>query len=154
MPIRDIPISRQNLCLLPDASLKDALDLMLAHQVNHLAICRADGRYVGLLSTNAVLDALIPASAKMEGGLSDLSFIGDGLPLLTSHLHKLEDHRVSEFADQEVRTLHENDPILEAAKLLSDIGMPLPVVSDDERFLGVLSLRDLLGYIAANGRSA
>lgn len=150
MPIRDIPISRNDLCLPPDACLKDALDLMLARQMDHVAICRADGRFVGLLSTNAIIDALVPASARMVGGLSDLSFTGDALRLLTAHLHDLGGLPVSRFADQEVRTMHEGAPILEAAKLLSEIGTPLPVVSDDGRFLGVLTLRDLLGHIVAN----
>ena len=89
MPISSIPLFEEKLSLRPDASLKEALTLLLEKHVNHLAICESDGRFVGLLSTNAILHALIPASATTPGGLTNLRFTGDAVRLLTSHLQDL-----------------------------------------------------------------
>ena len=150
MPINSIPISQYGLRLPPQASLKEALTLMLEKQVNHIAICEMNGRYVGILSTNAILHTLIPASAKVSGGLSSLRFTGDAIRLLTAHLRDLETHQVGQFVNMSVPVMREDDPILEAAKLLADSSTPLPVIDKNGKFVGVLSRRALLAYLLAN----
>lgn len=147
MPVSSIPIFEERITLKPDASLKQALTLLLEKHVNHLAICEADGRFVGLLSTNAILHALIPASATAPGGLSSLRFTGDAVRLLTSHLQDLETLRVGDFVNKDVPVMRAEDPILEAAKRLADSSTPLPVISSNGALGGLLSRRALLAYL-------
>jgi CBS domain-containing protein len=154
MPIQSIPLFKEKLCLKPESSLKQALSLMLEKQVNHVAICQEDGRFVGLLSTNAILHALIPASATAQGGLSNLRFTGDAIRLLIGHLNDLESLQVGRFINQSVPVMRVNDPILEAAKLLADSSTPLPIVDEEYKFQGVLSRRALLTYLLAQEESA
>lgn len=152
MPIYSIPRTKDKVSLEPDASLKQALDLMLEREINHVAICQADGRFVGLVSTNAILQALIPASATAQGGLSNLRFTGDAIRLLTGHLQALETLKVSQFINNKVSVMRINDPVLEAAKLLADSSIPLPIVDDDGKFQGVLSRRNLLSYLLSHDK--
>jgi len=148
MSIKAIPICPPSVCLSPDSSLKGALKLMLEKQINHIPICDATGKFEGTISTNAILRALIPASARIEGGLSNLAFVGDAMSMLTTHLHALENLKVGEFAKKDVPVLKEDCPTLEAALLLTQSTAPLPVVGKDGKLIGMLSRRALLAYLA------
>lgn len=147
MPIKAIPIFPPTTSLKPDDSLLDALKLMLEMQTNHVLICDADGAFFGLISTNAILGALVPASAKVEGGLSSLKFVGDGMGLLSAHMRDLARLKVAEFVKNDIPALHEDSPILEATLRLAHSTAPLPVVSKNGKLLGVISRRALLAYI-------
>jgi len=149
MPINAIPFFPPAVILKPSDCLLDALKLMLARQINNVPVCDDDGVFIGLISTNAILRTLIPASAKTEGGLSDLKFVGDGLRLLTAHLRELQSLKVAEFADKEAPRLHEDSPILEATQLLARSAVPLPVTGADGKLLGMISRRALLAYLLA-----
>jgi len=148
MSIKAIPINLPTVCLRPEAKLMEALKLMLDEQVNHVPLCDGSGGFVGVVSTNAVLRALIPASARVEGGLSDLRFAGDAEGMLTSRLHDLERLTVGEFATKDIPLLDEDCPLLEAALLLTNSTAPLPVVGADGKLRGMLSRRALLAYLA------
>ncbi|MBS4097083.1 MAG: CBS domain-containing protein [Sulfuricella sp.] len=147
MSIAHIPCRPQTLCLKPDATLMEALRLMLDEKINHVPLCDGDGRYCGVISTAAILQELIPAGARGEHGLSDLTFAGDATRLLTAHLHDLEARTVGEIAKTATPVLEENCPTLEAALLLSQNHAPLPVVSADGILRGMLSLRAFLDYL-------
>lgn len=149
MPVSSIQLYPPNICISPDESLKHALELMLKNQFNHLAVCSADKQFVGILSTNAIIEAIMPASAQVEGGLSNLKFIGDAVRLLTAHLHKLETLKVGEFAKKDITVLFEDSPILEAAKQLASSTSPLPVLGRNGTLLGMLSRRALLSFLLA-----
>ena len=147
MSIKNIPLSPASATLTPDATLMDALRVLLEHRINHLAVCGEQG-FVGLINTNDILRALIPASARVEGGLSDLKFVGDAGRMLTAHLHDLERLKVGELARKGMPVLDENCPLMEAALLLTQSAAPLPVVGADGRLRGMLSRRALLAYLA------
>lgn len=148
MSIKAIPIYAPSLCLQPEANLMDTLKLMLEKQINHVPLCDASGAFVGMISTDAVLRALVPASARAEGGLSNLRFAGDSDRMLTSRLHELERLTVGEFATKNMTLLDEDCPLLEAALLLTQSAAPLPVVGVDGKLRGMLSRRLLLAYLA------
>lgn len=148
MSIKAIPICPPTVCLRPEANLMEALKLMLEKQINHVPLCDEDGGFAGVVSTNAVLRALIPASARTTGGLSDLRFAGDAERMLTSRLHDLEHLTVGEFAKKDVSLLDEDCPLLEAALMLTQSTAPLPVVGADGKLRGMLSRRALLAHLA------
>lgn len=148
MSIKSIPTIPPAVCLKPEANLQDALRLMLENQINHIPLCDDQGGFAGIVSTSAILRALIPVSARVEGGLSNLKFVGDALPMLGAHLRELERMKVGEFAQKDIAVLDEDCPILEAMLLLTRSAVPLPVVGKDGRLRGMLSRRALLAYLA------
>lgn len=147
MSIQSIPYCPPTIGLRPESSLLDALKLMLEKQINHLPLCDDNGRFAGIVSTQTILSKLIPVSARVEHGLSDLKFAGDATRLLSSHLHGLEHRSVGEFAQKNVPVLEEDCPILEAALLLSQNTSPLPVIGKDGKLRGMLSRRTLLAHL-------
>lgn len=149
MPIDVIPFYPPDACLKPDDTLLEALELMLKKQINHAPVCAAGGVFIGLVSTNAILNALIPASAQVEGGIPNLKFAGDALPMLSAHLHDLERLKVKNFVKKDIPVLQKDSPILETIKLLANSTAPLAVVDKSGKLLGVLSRRALLAFLLA-----
>jgi CBS domain-containing protein len=147
MTLRAVPLLPEPLCLSPDATLLDALKLMLDKGINHLPVCR-DGKWAGLLDINDILGELLPVSARGEHGLRDLRFVGDGTALIASHFKELAHKPVGTVELYDLPALDEDTPLLEAALLLHRHATPLPVLDRDGRFKGMLSRRVLLKLLA------
>jgi CBS domain-containing protein len=146
MAVRNIPLSSAVITLSPEMNLKQALGFMLEREINHLPVMDAKG-YCGLLDINDILCELIPASARVYGGLNDLRFAGDAAGLLIMHLKELAARSVGELMRRDLPALRGDCPLLEAALLLSRQAAPLPVLDADGRLLGMLSRRGLLRYL-------
>lgn len=147
MTIANIPCHPPTLFLKPDDTLMEALRLMLEKRVNHIPLCDGEGRFFGVVSTAAILNELIPASARGVHGLADLKFAGDATRLLSAHVRDLEKRTVLDVAKTTVPVLEESCPTLEAALLLSQNHSPLPVIGADGKLRGMLSRRALLNYL-------
>lgn len=147
MSIQSIPYCPPTAGIRPESSLLDALRLMLEKHINHVPLCDDHGGFAGIVSTQSILSELIPASARVEHGLSDLKFAGDATRLLSSRLRDLAHRTVGECARKNVPSLDEDCPVLEAALLLSQSATPLPVIGKDGRLRGMLSRRTLLDYL-------
>lgn len=154
MPLRALPVCPPTLTLSPHSTVSEAMSLMIQREVNHIPLCETDGRYVGLISSNAILRALLPASARVEHGVDNLHFLGDALPMLLDHLRSNADRRALELADTDVRAVVQNTPLMEAAAQLAHTTSPLPVVDGEGRLLGMLSRRMLLTYLLDKSRTA
>lgn len=145
--IAQIPRHPPTLFLKPEATLREALQLMLEKRINHIPLCDGDGRFCGMVSTAAILNELIPVSARGLHGLADLKFAGDATRMLSAHLRDLENRTVLDVAKTNLPVLDESCPTLEAALLLSQSHTPLPVIGPDRKLLGMLSRRVLLDYL-------
>lgn len=145
MTIQHIPLMPP-ICIAPGSSPVDALQLLVERGCNHLPVC-SDGKLLGLLGINDLLLQIIPVSAKIEGGLTDLSFAGDALGLISSMLAQLKSRTVDSIMHQPEIVLSDDCPILEAALLLSKHNSPLPVLDRLGMLRGMLSRRALLSYL-------
>lgn len=131
----------------PQASVAEALQIMLANRVNHVPVCDA-GRYLGLIGVNDILRKLLPVGMETPHGMSDLKFAGDASRLLTSHYRHLRTLKVTDILEHR-QVLEDSCPLLEAALLLSKSPTPLPVVDHDRKLIGMLSRRGLLEYLSS-----
>lgn len=152
MTLRAVTLHQELLCVSPDTSLLDALHLMLDKHVNHLPVCNG-GVWSGLVDINDILGELLPVSARGEHGLKDLRFVGDGIPLIATHIKELAAKRVLDVELLDLPALDEDTPLLEAALLLHRHAKPLPVLGTDGTFKGMLSRRILLAYLIARVES-
>jgi acetoin utilization protein AcuB len=144
MTIAAIPLEKP-VCISPDTPALDALRLLIRHGFNHLPVCDAS-RLVGILGINDLMKALLPVSAKIDGGLADLSFVGDANPLISTTLAALYQTSARELMHQPEFTLRDSCPLLEAALLLSRANAPLPVLDAQGQFRGMLSRRQLIAH--------
>jgi len=147
MSIKSLPIMRAATIITPQASVAEALQVMLANRVNHVPVC--DGRrYLGLVGVNNILRKLLPVGMETPHGMPDLKFAGDAARLLTSHYRHLRSLKVTDVLEP-MQVLEDSCPLLEAALLLSKSQTPLPVVDHDGNLIGMLSRRGLLEYLAS-----
>ena len=146
MTLRTVPLLPEPVCLNPEASLLEALHLLLDKGVNHLPVCNGD-TWAGLLDINDILGELLPASARGDHGLTDLRFVGDGTALIAAHLKVLATRQVRDVDLLDLPALDDNTPLLEAALLLYRHASPLPVLGADGKFRGMLSRRVLLAHL-------
>lgn len=146
MTIRSLSIVISATTITPQASVMEALQIMIANRSNHVPVCDSE-RYIGLISVNDILQKLLPAGVEMPHGVPDLKFAGDALRLLASHFRHLRELTVKEILHH-TEPLDENCPLLEAALMLSHSLTPLPVVDSSGKLLGMLSRRGLLEYLA------
>ena len=152
MTLRAVPLLPEPVCVSPDTSLLDALQLMLDKGVNHIPVCDR-GVWAGLVDINDVLGELLPVSARGERGLQDLRFVGDGVALIAGHLKDLANKPVREVELHDLPALDEDTPLLEAALLLHRHAAPLPVLGADGKLKGMLSRRTLLAHLMAQAGS-
>lgn len=151
MSIQTLSLIQPDLTLLPQALVEDALHGMLTHHINHLAICDETGHFVGMVSSNSLLNELVPSAARVEHGLTDLSFAGDAVTMLSERLYDLKRKPIGTLIDRGIPTLRLDAPILEMALLLSRRCSPIPIVDKNGVLLGLVSRRALLAFV--NDRS-
>lgn len=146
MTIKSLPIITSVVTVMPQASVAEALKIMLANRVNHVPVCDGE-RYLGLISVNDILQRLLPAGVQMPHGVPDLKFAGDASRLLGSHFRHLSEQAVAEIIHP-AQPLDNSCPLLEAALLLGKSPTPMPVVDSSGKLLGMLSQRGLLEYLS------
>lgn len=141
MTIKNVSLTPPTASIAPERTIREALELMVEKGMNHLPVCSPEGKYLGTVGTDAILQRLLPC------GFSSLRFVGDAEHLLREHLHRLENVKVSEFVRKNVVTLDEDCTVLEAANLLAQNSLPLPVVDRAGKLLGMVSKRALLAHL-------
>ena len=147
MSIQSIPMCPSTVFLNQESSLMDALKLMLENRINYVPMCNANGCFLGIISSRIIIRALVPHSAGVRGGLSNLKFMGDAERVMLDHLHKLENMKAIDHAQKEIVVLDPDCPITEAALRLTQGVSSLPVVGKDSKLRGMLSHRALLAYL-------
>lgn len=147
MTIEAIPLIPPTLCLRPDSTQLEALHKLLEQGVNHAPVCDGEA-WVGVVTIRDLLGEVLPVSARMEHGLADLGFVGDAAAMLTAHLKDMGQRKLAELIRRDVPTLRRDHRLMDAALLLYQQAMPLPVLDADGRLLGMLSARALLRYLS------
>lgn len=133
-------------CVDPQSNLLDAAQILLREQVNHLPVCE-HGRYLGMLDIGDILNGIIPPAIRGPNGLRDIRFAGDMQGVLKSHMATLGTQRVEDVMNRQAPALDRACPIPEAMLLLAQHDMPLAVVDDTQRVVGMLSARVLFGHL-------
>lgn len=119
----------------PGVSIKDAVQLLAAHNITAMPVIDKGGELVGVLSeADVLLETFLPDSRAHDKPVH----VRAGPATV----------RVSELMSRHVLTVAEHADLSEAANLmLSTVAKSLPVVHDN-RVTGMLSRRDLIAVLA------
>lgn len=111
--------------------LLEAQMLMKRYQIRHLPVVEADNTLVGIVTDRDIRSALPYALAK-----------GEGDPEMREKFHHLS---VADVMTTDLMTISPKHTLQDAILLIEQkkVGA-LPVVDDDHKLLGILSVRDLL----------
>jgi CBS domain-containing protein len=102
----------------PDASIEDAIELLLAQQISGLPVTEDDGRLVGVITEFALL--------------------------AVAYDRRVKNHRVSQHMTRDVITVDINDPVSRIADLCIVHRVRRVPVMKDGRLAGVIARRDVL----------
>lgn len=149
--VRDV-MTVHAVTVLPDDTVKDALDRLVANNVAALPVVDEANRCVGVISASDLLGL-----AQERGEDFEAIHAVEGLTreLLVEHLER------ADFSDLAVRDAMTPTPIVigpetplpEAAEVMIEYGIHhLAVIENNHRFLGILSALDILRAVAKRGR--
>ena len=120
--------------------LSDAAEIILTHHFRNVPVVDDAGRYLGVISSNRLLKAILPKAATMDEGMADLSFVKDTLDDLRERWHEAESLPVSELMDTDVRTVTPDTSLTETLLELYRNRTSLPVVEEETgRLVGIVS---------------
>jgi len=120
--------------------LRDAAEIILTHHFRNVPVVDDAGRYLGVISSNRLLKAILPKAATMDEGMADLSFVKDTLDDLRERWHEAESLPVSELMDTDVRTVTPDTSLTETLLELYRNRTSLPVVEEETgRLVGIVS---------------
>lgn len=130
--VRDI-MSSDPITVTADTTLDEALSLMVDNAVRRLPIVDGDGTLVGIVSDR---DLRLAADSPFLRETPD-EVIGN-----------LAHHTVEEIMRTVLHTIEQDEPIVEAAKLMrvARVG-GLPVVDAQDRLVGVVTRTDLVDHL-------
>jgi len=124
----------------PDATLRQAAELMLNYGINGLPVVDADGRLVGIVGIKDVLRAPWPSLAR--GQISHVE-------PLEQKAQVLDRVHVSRVMARNVRITTEDRPVMEVAAMMSNLGLhPIPVIRDGH-LVGIVSRADVVEALLA-----
>ncbi|WP_433606000.1 CBS domain-containing protein [Dactylosporangium sp. CA-139114] len=122
------------------ATIRRAAEVISVSEVGQLMVLDHDGRFVGTLSEEDLVRAMLP-------GFDDVTAVGgtlaDAFALFLERGRTLADRAVDPLVARDVAALRPDDELARAAVVMLDRGLRrLPVV-DDGQLVGTLSRADL-----------
>ncbi len=118
----------------PDATLQDALELMLRFDIRELPVADDSGGLVGIITDRDVKTQLGPAGRDIDEGLIDDAVL-EGL--------------VEEVMSRDVETVFDHTEMSTACRMLVELRIgALPVVEVGGALVGILSVTDCLEQAA------
>lgn len=127
-----------NSTVVDTATLGEALKKMVKDHMQQVLIIRADGEYVGEVSTFMLAKLLLPKGMERPQTPEEVDEESaiDVDERITPHLGR----RVSDFVEHELPLVQPDTPLVEALNLLAGGKLRLPVVDPDtNKLIGVIS---------------
>lgn len=140
--VRDV-MSRSVITVTPDAPVKDALELLLAHDVSGLPVLDEGGELVGIVTEGDLLSKEAGIGPRGPGLVRAISGILHGT--YTPWHQKIEGVTVRDVMTRGVETVAPDEDLHLAARYMMRKGVKrLPVVDTDGELAGIISRHDVL----------
>lgn len=130
----------------PDASLAEAVGLMLDRHISGLLVIDADGNMVGVVTEGDLLRRHEIATTQRRSWLSQL-FTSSGKQ--ANAFTRSHGRRVHDVMTESVIAVGETTPLVDVVELMEDRGIKRVPVLRDGRPVGVVSRADLLRALLA-----
>lgn len=144
-PVHDV-MTREVRSIRPEASIAEAIELLIGKRYRALPVVDEQQRVVGILTDGDVLRQLGLPQAGVEAAMSESE--------LTAQLNALRHsgQTVAGVMRTRLITVNPETPVAEAVRLMTENGIKrLPVVDHDQKLLGMVSRVDVLRALAQPG---
>lgn len=144
MKVKEV-MTRDVKSILPDISVKEALDLLDKMQISGLPVVDAQGKLVGMFTEKGVLSYILPSYIEKVG-----KFIYEENPKVTKKkFMELSNIKVAQLMRKDVITITEDTTLCEVARLmLTQKARRIPVVDKSGEMVGIVARCDILKGLA------
>lgn len=130
--------------------LHQAVSIITSKRLAALPVINEQGRFVGIIGVNGLLEMLLPQAARSALAISgdmvpSLSFMDDNVDELRNRLARISGSTVGSLAKREVQVIYPDSPVIEVVLVLlrgeDEVAM---VERETHKFICMVSALDLL----------
>ncbi len=136
--------------LTPDASEKDALEVLLESENPGVPVVDEEGLLIGFVTDGDLLDSALPEYLKI---MQDVSFVSEAGDAWVDYFAGSAERPVSEVMEREVSHVEVGTSEIVAAHKMVHEGVSSVVVTDKGRVVGIVNRLDLYAAIIDASRS-
>jgi CBS-domain-containing membrane protein len=126
--------------LYADEPVGTALDFIMERHMGMVPVVDRQERFVGFLSGERLMRALLPRHLTMVRGLDRMGYLRESREELRERLDALALRPVGEVLEPRAEVVHPDTPLIEAHTILAGTQFVVPVVDRDTgRLLGAIS---------------
>jgi CBS domain-containing membrane protein len=135
-------MSRDVIRVLYGTPLQEAWEALNEHRLTALPVVGRGNHVVGIITKADFIKHARPDSYK------GLARAMKQLLEPIRHTHSIKPEVVGQIMHKDVRTVHQDQPVVELVPLMSDAGLhSLPVVDDDGRLVGIMTQSDMIATL-------
>lgn len=144
MELKDV--TKEPTVISQDASLQEAVTMMVEKKTNVLLVTDNDGLLIGVTSVSDLLDAVVPEY--LDGDSTAAHFATE--EMFKKSVTDTKDTPVREFMSRRLTKVREGESLMAVAvKAIANKRLRIPVVDTDGRPTGLISRQGLKNIIAA-----
>jgi CBS domain-containing protein len=133
----------------PETTVAEVLRLMVDHDVAGLAVVE-DDEIIGIITESDVVQRQADVDAPTPVPFLDAIFVADAGRAYEDEVRRALAIDARMMMSSPVTSIRHDATLEEIATVMIDLDVhPLPVVDDEDRYMGVVSRRDLVRVIAA-----
>lgn len=135
-------MSRDVIRVLYGTPLQEAWEALHEHRLTALPVVGRGNHVIGIITKADFIKHARPDSYK------GLARAMKQLLEPIRHTHSIKPEVVGQIMHKDVRTVHQDQPVVELVPLMSDAGLhSLPVVDDDGRLVGIMTQSDMIATL-------
>jgi CBS domain-containing protein len=135
--------------LYTDQPASIAIDFMRQHHMECVPIVDREERFVGLISTEKLMRALLPKSIGMMRGFKHASYLRESHRDLQSRMDAIRALKTVDLIDPYTKTVLPDASLADALMAISERQSIVPVVDKQARLLGVVSYFSIMHALEA-----
>jgi predicted transcriptional regulator len=133
------------LTLLPEDTVKKALDIFYEKNIRNIPVVKEDGTFVGLFGLHELLSNILPQAVQMGKGIQSMDYLVGGAPGAAKKLRKSYDLKVGDLCNKKAAQIEADTTTWEALRVMVMQGSPLPIVDKKTgQYKGIISRQSLL----------
>jgi len=138
-----------------DKTVKEALDLLAAHNISGMPVTDIDNQVIGIISGADIMHysqqkKLIPFS-NTSLWVTPSGSTDDDLQMLRSGFEVLHRTMVEQVMTKKVYTASKDTPISDVAKLMNQHNVNrIPIVDSNNKLIGIITRSDLVKYMSSS----
>jgi CBS domain-containing protein len=138
--------------LYADQPIASAIDFILGSHMGLVPVVDRGERFVGLLSGDRLMHALLPKHLTMVRGMDRMGYLRESLEELRERLEELDGRPIAEVMDTRCEVARPDTPLIQAHKILSGTQFVVPVVDPEHgTLLGAISFFTILILLRGEG---